>query len=245
MPSKTTSSATGSSNSLLLALDTSTRRASVALCAGELVLAEADREVTTHSEGLLPLLDQVLGQAARTVDQLDAVVCGQGPGSFTGLRIGMATAKGLCLAADKPLLCVSSLLPLGLALAELAQPVAAVLDARRKELFCALYRGGEPQGEELLLSPAGAAQHLARACPEGPLVLAGDGAVLYQELLLAELGPRASLAAPHRHQVHARHLARAALPRLLRGDADELLTAEPRYLRPSDAKLPSVPQRAR
>ncbi len=104
----------------ILALDTATRHASVALCEDRQLVAESEQEVTTHSERLLSLVDDVLHRGGLTLSDLDGVVCGQGPGSFTGLRIGLSTAKGLCLATGKPLVCLSSLLPLA----------AAVLEAR-------------------------------------------------------------------------------------------------------------------
>lgn len=229
---------------LLLALDTATPCSTVALCRGEAVLAEEEARVTTHSEGLLPMIHAVLQRAGVGVEALDGVVCGRGPGSFTGLRIGLATAKGLCLAGNLPLYGVSSLLPPA-AETEAARPgsaVAVVLDARRKEVFCGLFRGGEALAEELLCRPEGLGALLDEALPDEPLLLAGDGALLYQQRLLADLGPRASLAPDGCHAIYARHLARAALPRHAAGEADNLMTAVPRYLRASDARLPKIPQ---
>ncbi len=226
----------------LLALDTATRQATVAVTRGETLLAAAGRQVTTHSEGLLILVKEVLEEVSLEVRALDGVVCGRGPGSFTGLRIGLATAKGLCLAADLPLLCVSSLLPLGRGawrwlLAEERDPdllVAAVLDARRKEVFCGLYRQGQEVEPEAVLSPEGAAELLAARGE--PILLCGDGAELYRDLLPGELAPE------QLHQIHAEHLAFAALPRLAAGDTDDLHEAVPKYIRASDAKLPKIPQ---
>jgi tRNA threonylcarbamoyladenosine biosynthesis protein TsaB len=80
---------------LLLALDTSTLQATAALLRGEEVLGEVERRVTTHSERLLVAIDELLRAAGVAVGDLEAIACGRGPGSFTGLRIGMATAKGL------------------------------------------------------------------------------------------------------------------------------------------------------
>lgn len=229
----------------ILALDTATRQATAAVTRGPVILAEAGREVTTHSEGLLGLIQEVLDEAGVAVTGLDAVACGRGPGSFTGLRIGMATAKGLCLAGGMPLLCVSSLLPLGRGawrwlVNEGREPTgltAAVLDARRNEVFCGLFRGGEAAGEERVLSPEGAAAYLAEQGE--PTLLCGDGALLYREQLPGELAP------PDLHAISAGHLALGALPRLLAGEADDLHTAVPTYIRASDAKLPKIPQTTR
>lgn len=227
--------------STLLALDTATRHASVALRWAEGRLAEREQEVTTHSEGLLSLVDEVLREAGLRVRDLDALVCGRGPGSFTGLRIGLATAKGLCLAAGKPLLCLSSLLPLGRAAAEVAPPgrlCAAVLDARRQEVYFGLFRDGELLGPEGLCSPGALAEALlARG---EPVLLAGDGALLYQKLLLAPGGQGGplTLAPEPCHAIHARYLLEAAAPRLARGEVDDLAAVVPLYIRPSDARLP-------
>ena len=230
---------------VILGLDTATRQATVAVTRGEQVLAQAGLQVTTHSEGLLQLIHDTLRRAGLAgVSELDGVACGRGPGSFTGLRIGLATAKGLCLATEKPLLCVSSLLPLGRGAWRWLRGqddrdeqtlVAAVLDARRKEVFCGLFRGGEPAGEERLLSPDGAAQWLGHL--DEPLLLCGDGASLYGDTLPGELAPEDEL-----HAIQARHLCLAALPRLQAGDTDDLDEAVPTYLRASDARLPAIPQ---
>ena len=227
---------------LLLALDTATRRASVALCRGASLLAEGAREVTTHSEGLMPLIDEVLTRAGVAPRELDALVCGRGPGSFTGLRIGMATAKGLCLAADLPLVCVSSLLPLALAVREArgGEPlVLTLLDARRGEVFGARYRGAALEGEEGVFPPG----EVIRLAPgDAPLLLAGDGALAHHEALLEALGPRAALAPEGCHEIEARHLCPEGARRLAAGQTDELGGAVPLYIRPSDAKLPAIPQ---
>lgn len=223
----------------LLALDTATGRASVAICRGRDVLAEGSREVSTHSEGLLPLIDELVRRAGVALDALGAIVCGRGPGSFTGVRIGLSTAKGLCLAAGRPLVCVSSLLPLAAATAERCASEATVvtlLDARRGEVFAGLWRGELPLGAEVACRP----ERLPEQLPaEGPLLLAGDGALRYSALLLELLGTRAAMAGEGCHAIEARYLARAALPRVQAGLFDDLATAVPVYLRPSDARLPA------
>jgi tRNA threonylcarbamoyladenosine biosynthesis protein TsaB len=226
----------------LLALDTATRRASVAVCRGETLLAEGSREVTTHSEQLLPLIDEVLQRAGLRPAQLDGVVCGRGPGSFTGLRIGMATAKGLCFASGKPLVALSSLLPLALAAGARVDDgrlVVAILDARRQEVYCGLYRGGSLLGEEVVLRPESLAEWLP---DDEDLVLAGDGAVLYGELLLSTMEGRVSLAPEGCHQIDARFLAWAAASRFAAGEHDDLRGIVPLYIRSSDARLPKTPQ---
>jgi tRNA threonylcarbamoyladenosine biosynthesis protein TsaB len=225
---------------ILLAIDTATRRATLALARGAVILAEVAAEVVTHSERLLLLLDGMLDSAGVPLAAVDAFVCGRGPGSFTGVRIGLSTVKGLCLATGRPLYCVSSLLPLAAAATEGPAAdglLAVLLDARRGELFAALFRSGEPASPEVLRPAESLAPYLLSARRPGePVWLAGDGALLYREPLLASLGEGAALAPGECHAIEARHLARAALPRVLRGDADDLAASVPIYLRPSDIR---------
>jgi len=203
---------------VLLALDSSTRSASVALLDGARVL-ERDAEVSVHDEALLAMIDEVVRAAGARRADLAAVACGAGPGSYTGLRVGIATAKGLCFALERPLVMVSSLA----AVAHAAGPglVAVVLDAGKGQTFFALFRDGFAIGAEVTLPPAALAAELA-ARTSDPVRVAGDGARVYPEA--AALGEIAHLARPR-----ARDVAALAAARLARGESDALATAEPRY----------------
>jgi len=148
---------------ILLGIDTSTRFASVAIVQDGVVLAEATGDGRGHGSDLLVLVDAVCVGAAIGAHDLDAVAIGAGPGSFTGLRIGMATAKGIAFAAKCPLWAVSSLA--ALAHAELAPAlggrelatVVAVLDARKGEVYAGTYRREDdrtvPIDSERVLAP--------------------------------------------------------------------------------------------
>jgi len=127
---------------IILGIDTSTRFASVAIVQDGVVLAEATGDGRGHGSDLLVLVDAVCVGAAIGAHDLDAVAIGAGPGSFTGLRIGMATAKGIAFAAKCPLWAVSSLAALAHAVLverELAL-IVAVLDARKGEIYTGTYR---------------------------------------------------------------------------------------------------------
>lgn len=240
---KTTLFDIGSSNVKLLALDTATRQATVAVYNETKISAELDQEVTTHSEQLLTLIHQTLTAADLSVTDLDAIVCGRGPGSFTGLRIGLATAKGLCLAAQRPLICLSSLLPLAESVREAlgtsydGRLIAALIDARRNELFCGLYRGGSLIETEFLASPQALIENLQQR--EEDILFAGDGALCYRDFLLSGLSGRGILAPDKCHVIKSRYLVLAARTRCAVGDFDDLATTVPLYIRPSDARLPS------
>ena len=215
---------------MLLALDTSTRTASVALLDGPRV-SERTAEVTTHDDTLLVMIDEVVRAAGARRADLTAIAVGAGPGSYTGLRIGMATAKGLCFGLGRPLLLVSSLAAVAHAA---GGDCAVVLDAGKGQAFFGLFRGGVAVSPEVVLPPAGLAAELAARLPGAgfdvgagaeagaTLRLAGDGARLFPEA--AALGLLV-----HGERPHARDVGALAALRLARGESDPLATAEPRY----------------
>ena len=215
---------------IVLALDTSTLHAGVALWRDGRVLAERQRVVTTHSEALLPMIDEVFAEAAVAPGDVDAIACGAGPGSFTGLRIGLATCKGLCFALGKPLVMVSSLAALAARAPE--GRVLAALDAFKGEVYVGAFdvRGGVPalDGAERVLPPA-----RLQSALDGVDCLVGSGAELIKRLFNSaaprllddEPGPRPA------------DVARLAALRAARGDYDDLASAAPAYIRPSEAEL--------
>lgn len=215
----------------LLAIDTSTLTAGVCLLSDGRVLAERRERVTTHSERLMVLVDQVLAAAGRAPRELDAVACGAGPGSFTGLRIGLGTAKGLCFALSRPLILISSLEALAARVHE--GRVCAVLDAHKSEVYAALYeaKGGTlaPLGEELVLPPLALSARLAAHLP---LTLVGDGVLRYPELLIAGATQHDDDGSPRPSD-----LARLAAERLARGETSDLALSGPRYIRASEAEI--------
>jgi tRNA threonylcarbamoyladenosine biosynthesis protein TsaB len=215
----------------LLCLDTSTATARVAVLDGAgTVVARARATGERHSVHVLPLVDEVLRAAGLTPSALDAIACGAGPGSFTGLRVGLAAAKGLALATDKPLLLVSSLeaLAFDIAAAAPAGPTATpvpCIDAGKGEVYARITVGAEPWR----LTPLALVERLA-GLPDA--VVAGNGAERYAavfDVALAGGARRASVAGPT-----ARSIGRLALPRLARGEADDLERAVPAYGRPPD-----------
>jgi tRNA threonylcarbamoyladenosine biosynthesis protein TsaB len=127
--------------SLILSLDTSTQNCSVALHEkGQLVTQELVSEEGSHSKALTLLIEKVMKTAGHALDELSAVAVSNGPGSYTGLRIGLATAKGICFALDKPLICLPTLLVLSAAVqAPSENLLLPLLDARRMEVYAAVY----------------------------------------------------------------------------------------------------------
>jgi tRNA threonylcarbamoyladenosine biosynthesis protein TsaB len=212
----------------ILAIDTATLVASAAVWDGE-VRAAGEATAQTHSEMLLPLIDQVLARAGLRPVDLDAVACGAGPGSFTGLRIGLSTAKGICFAMGRPLVLASSLAALSL---EGRGVVLAVLDAKKQEVYAGLYRDGVPLDAEVVLSPGEVAAWAAGRAE----TIVGDGWFAYPEAA-AGLGP---IVPGARRTPSAAAIARLAAARLARGESDNLLLAEPTYIRMDVATPPKA-----
>lgn len=220
----------------ILALDTATLTATVALWRDGHVDAEDTREVTTHSEGLLALVHSTLEQAETCLADVDAVACGQGPGSFTGLRIGMATAKGLCYGASKPLVCVSSLAALAYGAKTEAvdrNNIVAILDARRGEIYVGAYGAGKCLQADFICKPDELASLLQIANP----LCVGDGALAYRDII-SETIPDARFADPALCYIRGGSLAALAANDVANANFADLHESAPVYLRAPDIRKP-------
>ncbi|MFH1569157.1 MAG: tRNA (adenosine(37)-N6)-threonylcarbamoyltransferase complex dimerization subunit type 1 TsaB [Gemmatimonadota bacterium] len=224
---------------LLLALDTATPAGSVALLEGERVLAARHFDAGAHhSARLFVVVESALAAAGRRADEVEGVAVTIGPGSFTGLRIGLSAAKGFCLARSAPLAAVPTLEVLAARLPFCPHPVCALLDARRGEVYGALYdtSAGMPQ---LLEGPLAAAMdEVVARWLGGPAVCTGDGAAAHAELLAGLAGAR--LAPAHCRRPDAATVGALGLERLRRGEAADLAAVEPDYLRTPAFKLASA-----
>lgn len=218
----------------ILALDTATPLCGVAVLSDDGRGHSRQEAVTTHSDRLLCLVEACLGEAGLRPADLGAVVCGAGPGSFTGLRIGAATAKGLCLGLGVPLLLVSSLAVLAAQHAE-AELVLPAIDAFRGQVYAQLFgEGAKDAPPELRQAAAWEPEPLRAALAPyaARLAVCGDGALRYPGL--CPEGARRIEAAP---APDPRVLARLGLVRLLRGERDDLAAAVPDYACPSAAEV--------
>ncbi len=216
---------------MIVGLDTSTSAVSVA--AGEFERHD-EPERPRHAQTLQPLLEQVLADAGASWKDVERICVGVGPGGFTGLRLGIATARALAQAHDLPLVGVSSLEALALgAEANDHHDVLAVIDARRGEVFAALYRHRRCIIEPVAISPADLARRLSprREWGREAMLGVGDGAVRFREEL-----ERAGVAVPadgsRAHRVSALMVCRLGRDREP-VDRDALL---PDYRREPDAK---------
>jgi tRNA threonylcarbamoyladenosine biosynthesis protein TsaB len=180
-----------------VALDTSTAVGSVALGDGARLLAATELAVQSrHAEALVPALDALLARAGVTRAEIGEVVVGAGPGSFTGVRVAAATAKGLVAGLGVPLLAYSSLLALAVGVArraapgsEAARPVCALFDARRGEAYGGCWRVGEGGIETVMEPTVGPVAELVAAVRGADPVLAGDPA--FGGLVVLDAAPHA------------------------------------------------------
>ncbi|SIN93805.1 tRNA (adenosine(37)-N6)-threonylcarbamoyltransferase complex dimerization subunit type 1 TsaB [Salinivibrio sp. ES.052] len=169
----------------ILAVDTATENCSVALCCGDQVIARSEIAPREHTTKILPMVDEVLAEAGIALTQLDALAFGRGPGSFTGVRIGIGIAQGLAFGADLPMIGVSTLEAMAAQSYRLsgATHVLAAIDARMGELYVGQYQRTQTGlwqrlGQEAVVAP----EALAPESSEGVWTLAGTGWSAYPDL---------------------------------------------------------------
>ena len=198
---------------IILGVETSTPVSSVALRRDTRTLASATHaETRRHVEFLMPAIRDLLAQATLTVDDLDALAVGIGPGQFTGMRAGIATMKALALALGIPLAGVPTLDVLAWPARDHPGPVCATIDAKRGQIFAAFYRGGTPTGEIMTLDPA-------ELVVEESTLVVGNGAAV----------PPTFPSAEDVCEIGAR--------RIGSGDTIAAVQIEPLYVRRSDAEI--------
>jgi tRNA threonylcarbamoyladenosine biosynthesis protein TsaB len=230
-----------SEDPLILAVDTATACSTVALTTGDVhggsMLASISlNSKITHSRRLLTAIEWVLQESDVALGDIDGFAVGLGPGSFTGLRIGMATMKGLAVALDKPLLGVSTLDGLALNCSgEL--PLCVLLDARKKEVYRAWY-AKDTDGiyratcSIQALTPTAMAQEITSPC-----LLVGDGTIPYGSFLQEKTEEQLFIAPLPQHYPNAVSLAFLCCEKFKNNETLDIESAVPLYVRASDAEL--------
>jgi tRNA threonylcarbamoyladenosine biosynthesis protein TsaB len=221
----------------ILAVDTATRSISVAVSKDEDLLAEVlSSGGQTHSSHLMGLVETTLAMARTDLAAIDGFAVTRGPGSFTGLRIGISTMKGLAEALRKPLVGVSCLKTLAFQAGPCAQMVCSMIDARRGELYFAVYHHAEGELIEVVPESVGPPSAVMEKAVL-PCLFIGNGAALYQTLLMQGLGPMASFAWTSQNMIRAAAVAQLSLLSFQNGQTDDVEHFGPLYLRPSDAQV--------
>ncbi len=221
----------------ILALESSAKTASVAILEDDLLLAEyTTNHKMTHSQTLLPMIDEMLSRIGVEPDTLDAIAVSCGPGSFTGLRIGSSTAKGLGQALNLPLIEVPTLEGLAYNLCGSDALICPVMDARRGNVYCALYSF---DGDELVEHRATGLSEADVLCDslketDRKVIFVGDAVALIREKLGQDSRYAYATAGNNTHR--AGSVAVAAAKRFLRGETVSAAQHAPDYLRPSQAE---------
>lgn len=222
----------------VLGIDTSTRCESLGLIDGQDVLVEYRLNLpVTHSERLLEAIDLVLREARCPMEELDGWAVSLGPGSFTGLRIGVATIKGLAFATRKPVAGISSLEVLASQIAPTPYLICPLLDARKGEVYTAFYRYDESHhlrrcSDYRAMKP----EDLIKEIRE-KTILVGDGLIPYGDRFRKEIPSLALFPDPSFHSPYGSVVARLGSQLLERGQGLDLETFVPIYVRPSEAEI--------
>ena len=223
---------------VLLAVDTSTPAGSIAISRGETLVGELflDLKAANHTDRLLLSISQLLSDCAMSIQDIAAFGVVVGPGSFTGLRVGLATVKGLTMATGKPVVGVSSLSVLAASVPFARYPVCVMVDARKQEVYSELFtcEKGHPQriGTAVVADPERVVSNL-----EASTLFIGNGAVLYRSLILKHLGAKAHFAPWPFTAPRASLAASLLLEAYRQGEAIPLESLAPLYIRLSEAEI--------
>ena len=219
----------------ILGVDTATKSCSVAVIDEKSVISEYTvNHQDTHSKFLMGMIHEVLDSCHLTVKDIDGFAVTIGPGSFTGLRIGLSTIKGLALATAKPVVGVSSLETLAYQISGSDKLICPMLDARRNEVYTARYRFRDLKLEcEQLpwaISSEKTIENINESC-----IMVGEGSMLYRDLIKSALGSMVVFANFAQHIIRASTVAYIAMQRFKLYDTDDVRRIEPFYIRKSDA----------
>ena len=223
---------------LILAFETSAKAASVALLENGKLLGESYQNTgLTHSQTLMVMAEDMLKQCGKTVDDVTAVAVAEGPGSFTGVRIGVAAAKGFAWGKSIPCYGVSTLEAMAESLGVYQGYVCPVMDARRSQVYNALFYVNQGTVERIRDDRAIALSDLAEELKtlDGPIFLVGDGSDLTFRTLSGEIS---NLILPTEHRKHQRAtgVAILAVKKAEAGEAGDGAALQPNYLRLSQAE---------
>lgn len=223
---------------LILAFETSAKAVGVALHDGTKLLAESYQNTgLTHSQTLMSMAEDLLKNCAKTAKDVTHLAVAAGPGSFTGVRIGVAAAKGFAWGAELPVYGVSTLEAMALGLGAWNGYVCACMDARRSQVYNAVFLASEGKLERVSEDRAIALEELKTELEhlDGPIYLVGDGAALCHKTLGGEL-PNLILLPEHRIQQRGSGVALAAIAAMERGEPCGGAELTPNYQRLSQAE---------
>lgn len=223
----------------ILGLDSSGIVASVAIVEDDVLIAEYTVNYKkTHSQTLLPMLDEIAKMTELDLNSIDAIVVAAGPGSFTGLRIGSATAKGLGLALKKPLIAIPTVEGLAYNLYDISGLICPIMDARRKQVYTGIYRFTDHQlkvVEDQMAVPMETVIEKLNQYGEAVTFL-GDGVPVFHELIAEKMTVPYSFAPAHVNKQRAAAVATLGEIYYRQGKTETAMEHVPDYLRVSQAE---------
>lgn len=223
----------------ILALDSSGLVATVAIVTEETMLAEYTVNFKkTHSQTLLPMLNEIVKMVELDMEQVDAIAVAAGPGSFTGLRIGSATAKGLGLALNKPILAIPTLEGLSYNLFGTGKLICPMMDARRNQVYTGLYEFVSDELHPVLPQTALAVEELIAKINEldREVIYLGDGVEVYKEIIKDNTKVNYSFAPVHMNRQRAGAIGALGITYHNKNRLETAAEHEPVYLRLSQAE---------
>ena len=223
----------------ILGLDSSGIVASVAIVEDDVLIAEYTVNYKkTHSQTLLPMLDEIAKMTELDLNSIDAIAVAAGPGSFTGLRIGSATAKGLGLALKKPLIAIPTVEGLAYTLYDISGLICPIMDARRKQVYTGIYRFTDHQlkvVEDQMAVPMETVIEKLNQYGEAVTFL-GDGVPVFHELIAEKMTVPYSFAPAHVNKQRAAAVAALGEIYYRQGKTETAMEHVPDYLRVSQAE---------
>ena len=223
----------------ILGLDSSGIVASVAIVEDDVLIAEYTVNYKkTHSQTLLPMLDEIAKMTELDLNSIDAIAVAAGPGSFTGLRIGSATAKGLGLALEKPLIAIPTVEGLAYNLYDISGLICPIMDARRKQVYTGIYRFTDHQlkvVEDQMAVPMETVIEKLNQYGEAVTFL-GDGVPVFHELIAEKMTVPYSFAPAHVNKQRAAAVAALGEIYYRQGKTETAMEHVPDYLRVSQAE---------
>ena len=224
----------------ILGIDSSGLVASAAILSDDTVVSEFTvNNKKTHSQTLLPMIEQVVKMAGIELEELDAIAVAAGPGSFTGLRIGSSTAKGMALALKKPILSIPTLEGLAYRLTPVTDElVCPLMDARRNQVYTGIYQNKKEGIEAVRQQEAVAIEELIEQVNalERPVVFLGDGVPVQKEALEANITVPYRFAPAHLNRQSASAVAALGVVYYKEGKSEDARDHKPIYLRQSQAE---------
>jgi tRNA threonylcarbamoyladenosine biosynthesis protein TsaB len=223
----------------ILGIDTSTPFLALGIVEDEKVLSELKFNAgQTHAQILLPSIDRVLKEASLNLEELEGIAVSIGPGSFTGLRISLATAKGLCFASGKPLISIPTLDGLVYSQKSPSYPLVPILDAKKNEVNSAVYDSREGKLKRVSDYWVTGIEKLVAKIPEEVIFL-GPGLEVFKENLGKLCGEKAHFLKGEENLPSGTAIAFLGLERIKDSQCDDLDKLEPLYLRSSEQELKS------